>query len=187
MKKWLGSTYLKMIGWRLEGDFPSEVPKMVMIAAPHTSNWDFPITMAVFLKLGISIRFLAKKQLFKFPTGIIMRAFGGIPVDRSRKNNLVEDAANLLQKSEKMILLIPVEGTRSATKSWRSGFYYIAKQAKVPIALGFLDYHRKTAGFLPTFYPTGDYEADLPVIQSFYKDIKGRHPERSALYTAQEN
>ncbi|WP_207764414.1 1-acyl-sn-glycerol-3-phosphate acyltransferase [Raineya orbicola] len=154
-----------------------------MVAAPHTSNWDFFYTMVIFSSLGIRIRFLGKKSLFKFPLGLLMRFFGGIPVDRSKSNNLVSAAAEIIRKSKKIILLVPVEGTRSYTEGWKSGFYYIAQEANVPISLGFLDYARKEGGFFDDlFYPSGNYVEDLEKIQLYYKDIQGKYPEKSSLY-----
>lgn len=169
-------------GWKVIGQIP-KVPKTVMVAAPHTSNWDFFYSMVIFSSLGIRIRFLGKKSLFKFPLGLLMRFFGGIPVDRSKSNNLVSAAAEIIRKSPKIILLVPVEGTRSYTEGWKSGFYYIAQEANVPISLGFLDYARKEGGFFDDlFYPSGNYVEDLEKIQLYYKDIQGKYPEKSSLY-----
>jgi len=181
--KILGRILLFFSGWKIAGELPKSVKKTVMIAAPHTSNWDFFYCMAIFSALGVRVRFLGKKSLFKFPLGLLMRFFGGIPIDRSQSNNFVSAAAEMIQKSEEMILLVPVEGTRGYTENWKSGFYYIAQEAGVPISLGFLDYAKKRGGFLPDlFYPTGNYVEDLEALQLKYKDIQGKHPQESTLY-----
>jgi 1-acyl-sn-glycerol-3-phosphate acyltransferase len=181
--KILGKILLFFSGWKIKGKLPQNVPKTVMIAAPHTSNWDFFYTIVIFSALGVRIRFLGKKSLFKFPLGMLMRFFGGIPVDRSQRNNFVSTAADMIKNAKEIILLVPVEGTRSYTENWRSGFYYIAQEAGVPISLGFLDYAKKEGGFFSDlFYPTGNYVEDLEKLQLFYKDVQGKYPQNSSLY-----
>jgi 1-acyl-sn-glycerol-3-phosphate acyltransferase len=128
--------------------------------------------------LGLKVKFLGKKQLFSFPLGILMRATGGIAVDRSKKNNLVEYMTNLFQENESLYLLIPPEGTRSAVKEWKTGFYRVAEAANVPIVLGYLDYGKKVAGFGTMFYPTGDMEKDMAEIKAFYSQITPKYPEK---------
>jgi 1-acyl-sn-glycerol-3-phosphate acyltransferase len=180
--KILGKFLLFLSGWKIVGKIPP-VPKTVMIAAPHTSNWDFYYTMVIFSALGVKINFLGKKSLFRFPLGLLMRFFGGIPIDRSKNNNFVSTAAEMIKQREKIILLVPVEGTRAYTEQWKSGFYYIAKEADVPISLGFLDYAKKEGGFFEDlFYPTGNYVEDLEKIQLYYKDVQGKYPQNSTLY-----
>jgi 1-acyl-sn-glycerol-3-phosphate acyltransferase len=180
--KILGKVLLFLSGWKIAGRIP-QVPRTVMIAAPHTSNWDFFYTVVIFSALGVRIRFLGKKSLFKFPLGFLMRFFGGIPIDRSKSNNFVSAAAQMINQQEKIILLVPVEGTRGYTEQWKSGFYYIAQEAGVPISLGFLDYAKKEGGFFnDLFYPTGNYVEDLEKIQLYYKDIQGKYPQNSTLY-----
>ncbi len=170
--------YFKSIGWKIEGSIPPEIKKCVVVAAPHTSNYDYPITLSVFYTLGLKVKFLAKKQLFSFPLGVLMRATGGIPVDRSKKNNLVDYMTNLFATQESLCLLIPPEGTRSAVKEWKTGFYRVAEAAKVPIVLGYLDYKKKTAGFENVFYPSGDMEKDMILIKDFYKAITPKYPDK---------
>ena len=180
--KILGKFLLFLSGWKIVGKIPP-VPKTVMIAAPHTSNWDFYYTMVIFSALGVKINFLGKKSLFRFPLGLLMRFFGGIPIDRSKSNNFVSTAAEMIKQREKIILLVPVEGTRAYTEQWKSGFYYIAKEAGVPISLGFLDYAKKEGGFFEVlFYPTGNYVEDLEKIQLYYKDVQVKYPQNSTLY-----
>jgi 1-acyl-sn-glycerol-3-phosphate acyltransferase len=181
--KILGKLLLFLSGWKIAGKLPQNIKKTVMIAAPHTSNWDFFYTMVIFSALGVRIRFLGKKSLFKFPLGLLMKFFGGLPIDRSQSNNFVSTAAGMIQQADEMILLVPVEGTRGYTEQWKSGFYYIAQEAGVPISLGYLDYAKKEGGFLPDlFHPTGNYVEDVEKIQLMYKDIQGKHPQNSTLY-----
>jgi 1-acyl-sn-glycerol-3-phosphate acyltransferase len=179
--KWICRLYLKLIGWTVGSQLDPSVKKCVLVAAPHTSNWDYPIAMAILYSCGMRIRFLAKKSLFNFPLGILMRATGGIPVDRSKHTNMVDAMINSLRKNDELILLIPAEGTRSYVKEWKSGFYHTAIGAGVPIVLGYLDYGKKVAGFGDLFYPTGDYQKDLLSIQNFYRQFAAKYPEKSSL------
>jgi len=179
--KWLSKLYLKLIGWKTGSILSPSVKKCVLVGAPHTSNMDFPIALATLYASGVRVRFLAKKSLFKFPLGILMRVMGGIAVDRSKHSNMVDMMVDMLASSSSLVLLIPAEGTRSYVKEWKSGFYYTALGAKVPIVLGYLDYGRKTAGFGDLFFPTGDYQKDLAEIKNFYRQFTARHPEKSSL------
>ncbi len=179
--KWLCTLYLKLIGWKIGSRLDPSIKKCVLVAAPHTSNYDYPISLATLYSSGLRIQFLAKKSLFKFPLGIIMRASGGIPVDRSKHTNMVDAMIGQFQQSEKLILMIPAEGTRGYVKEWKSGFYHTAMGANVPIVMGYLDYGKKIAGFGDVFYPTGDYQKDLVAIQNFYRQFTARHPEKSSL------
>lgn len=172
---WISIICLKLSGWRLEGKFP-DLPKYVMIAAPHTSNWDFPVTLGICFAARAKIYWMGKASLFKGPLGPIMRWLGGVPVDRSKSNNLVQQMVDVFNNSERLVLTIPPEGTRSKVKQWKSGFYHIAVGAKVPIVLAFLDFRRKVGGFGPVFEPTGNVDQDMRDIQAFYKDIVGKNP-----------
>jgi 1-acyl-sn-glycerol-3-phosphate acyltransferase len=179
--KWICKVFLKLLGWKTASSLPFSVKKCVLVAAPHTSNMDYPIALATLYAAGTRVRFLAKKSLFGFPLGVLMRATGGLPVDRSKHNNLVEGMIEMFAKEENLILMIPVEGTRSFVREWKSGFYHTAVGAGVPVALGYLDYGRKVAGFGDLFYPSGNYEQDLPSIKKFYQQFQARHPEKSSL------
>ena len=179
--KWISRLYLTIIGWKTGSVLDPSVKKCVLVGAPHTSNMDFPVALGTLYASGVKVRFLAKKSLFKFPLGILMRAMGGIPVDRSKHTNMVDMMIEMFANSSSLILLIPAEGTRSYVKEWKSGFYYTALGAKVPIVLGYLDYGRKTAGFGKLFYPTGDYQKDLAEIKNFYRQFTARYPEKSSL------
>jgi 1-acyl-sn-glycerol-3-phosphate acyltransferase len=181
MIRWLCRFYLNIIGWKIGSTLDPSVKKCVLVGAPHTSNMDYPITLATLYASGVKVRFLAKRSLFNFPLGILMRSTGGIPVDRSRHHNMVEGMIDMFTRYDQLILLIPVEGTRSYVKEWKSGFYHTAVGANVPIALGYLDYGKKVAGYGDLFYPTGDYQKDLAEIQNFYRQFTARYPEKSSL------
>lgn len=185
MLKLIGKIILSVAGYKIVDTTPKGVinySKAVMIAAPHTSNWDYVYTMAALYVMGVRIKYLGKDSLFKFPLGILVRKLGGIPVYRNQKNNLVNDMAKMIQHSEEQVqLIIPAEGTRSYSKEWKSGFYHIAQTAGVPIILGYLDFAKKEVGFLDEFNPTGDYENDLKKIQKYYVGITPKHPELYSL------
>jgi 1-acyl-sn-glycerol-3-phosphate acyltransferase len=176
LARWL----LSLRGWKVIGTTPT-VPKFVIIAAPHTTNWDFPITLLAATALNMRVKWLAKHTLFKFPFGGIMRALGGIPVDRTASHNMVENAIQILKDSTRLGLIVPPEGTRSKSTRWRTGFYHIAKGAHVPIVCGFLDYRKKEGGIGLTFIPTGDIEADMQQLRTFYGGITGKHPENTSV------
>jgi 1-acyl-sn-glycerol-3-phosphate acyltransferase len=176
--KWLAHSYLKLCGWQLAGEPHPDLERYVLIAAPHTSNWDLPLTLAFGVILDLRISWVGKHTLFQWPIGGLMRALGGIPIDRRARHNMVERLAALFKEHAHLILVVPAEGTRSRTEYWRSGFYHIAQAANVPIVLGFLDYDRKLGGLGPALLPTGDVKADMDQIRAFYADKKGRYPER---------
>jgi 1-acyl-sn-glycerol-3-phosphate acyltransferase len=166
----------KLIGWKMVGDFPA-IDKYVLIAAPHTSNWDFPIGLAICFIGGKKVYWMGKHTLFRGPLGPLARWLGGIPVDRRKSNSLVEQMADVYQQSDKLIVAIPPEGTRKKVEKWKTGFYYIALQAQVPIVLGYLDFKTKSGGCGQVFYPTGDIELDMQEILRFYQGIQGKNPE----------
>ena len=185
MLKIIGKLILQLAGYKIIDTTPKGVQnyqKAVMIAAPHTSNWDYVYTMAGLYALNVPIKYLGKASLFKFPLGFLIKKLGGIPVKREQKNNMVNDMAQMINESmEQMILIIPAEGTRSYSKDWKSGFYHIAQTAGVPIILGFLDFGKKEVGFLDEFNPTGNYENDLKIIQKKYVGITPKYPELNSL------
>ena len=166
---------LKLTGWKLKGRFPRN-RSCVVIAAPHTSNWDFFYGLLLILSAGADTYWMGKASLFKFPFGGIMKWLGGIPVDRNRNNNIVSQVAESFSQNKPLAITIPPEGSRSAVRYWKSGFYFIALKSNVPILLGFLDFENRTGGFGPLFYPTGDIDADMATIRQFYKNIRGRYP-----------
>ncbi|WP_426416186.1 lysophospholipid acyltransferase family protein [Aestuariirhabdus sp. LZHN29] len=167
----------KLLGWKLKGEIPKE-RKFVLIAVPHTSNWDFPLTIGLAFLFGFKLYWMGKDSLFWGPAGPIMKWFGGIPIDRSRANNMVEQVVEAFRVSDELVVTIPPEGTRSRVDRWKTGFYYIASGAEVPIGLGFLDYATKTGGFGPTFYPTGDIDQDIIDIRRFYADMRGKNSDQ---------
>ncbi|AXE32505.1 glycerol acyltransferase [Chromobacterium phragmitis] len=173
--RWLSIVMLKLCGWKLKGEFPA-LDKYVMIGAPHTSNWDFPITLGLCFAARAKIYWMGKHTLFKGPMGPVMRWLGGVPVVRHQNNSLVQQMVDVFQRSDRLVLAIPPEGTRKAVTEWKTGFYHIACGAGVPIALAYLDYGRREGGFGPMFEPSGDIEADLPKIRAFYADKQGRYP-----------
>ncbi len=192
---------LHLSGWTLEGRLPPEARKSVLIAAPHTSNWDFPYTLMVAFGLRLNIHWMGKASLFRWPFGPLMRWLGGIAVDRARSGNLVAaSAAAILAADGPLQLVVAPEGTRRPSKSglaalpeppggrdgrspdpgafetrpWKTGFYFIALQARVPIVLAFMDYQRKVSGLGPVFTPTGDVDKDMAAIKLFYAPFTGR-------------
>jgi 1-acyl-sn-glycerol-3-phosphate acyltransferase len=168
--------FLRVTGWQVQGALAPEARKSVFIAAPHTSNWDLPYTLMVAFALGLDIRWMGKASLFRWPFGWFMRWLGGIPVDRSRSNDLVAASALALTEAPgAMQLIVPPEGTRGRTRYWKTGFYYIAAAARVPIVMAYMDYERKVSGLGPIFVPTGDIEADMARIKVFYAPFKGRN------------
>ena len=175
MLKLIGRIFLRLTGWEPEGERP-DMPKFVLIAAPHTTNWDFPYTIALAAVFGIKIRWMGKHTLFRFPFGGFMRALGGIPVVREKRTNLTDAMADDFKNYQELALTIPAEGTRSRVEYWKSGFYQVALKANVPIVLGYLDYKRKRGGFGPAILPTGDVKADMDRIRAFYADKVGKYP-----------
>ena len=171
----LGTAYLWLFGWKVEGVRPP-VPCAVLIAAPHTSNWDLPFMLAMAYVLGLRPSWLGKAELFRWPFGWLMRRLGGLPVDRGARQNLVEQAVGEFAKRDELILVVPPSGTRSRAPHWKSGFYHIARLAGVPIVCTYLDYGRKRGGIGPVFKPSGDVRADMHRIRAFYADVTGKYP-----------
>lgn len=166
-----------LFGWAPEGAAPN-LPRFVVVAAPHTSNWDGLIVVVMSIILRVRLLWMGKHTLFKPPVGWLMRLSGGVPINRTTTKNAVEQVAQTIRERERMVLVIAPEGTRKKVTYWRTGFYYIALAAEVPLVLGFIDYKRKRAGLGPVIYPSGDIEADMEKIRAFYGTIVGRHPER---------
>jgi 1-acyl-sn-glycerol-3-phosphate acyltransferase len=177
---WISLGFLKVIGWRKEGKLP-DINQYVVIAAPHTTNWDFPITLALAFSFKCNVYWMGKDTLFKPPFGAIMKFLGGVPIDRSTSSNLVEQSIQAFGQNNKLVLVIPPEGTRKNVRYWKTGFYYIANGANVPIVMGFLDYKRKVGGIGYIFQPTGNIDTDMVAIQFFYANISGKYPEKSSL------
>ena len=174
---WLAGIYLAVAGWRIDGDPPSEA-KYVLVAAPHTSNWDVPHMLAIAFRCRVRIRWAGKHTLFQPPFGAFMRWLGGIPIDRTAQHGAVEQLAEAMQRADRMVLAISPEGTRRRTAFWRSGFYHIARLAQVPLVPGVLDYRSKTAIFGPVFWPSGDVREDMDWLRRFFEGRSGCHPEQ---------
>lgn len=168
---------LAVTGWKTTQGPPPE-DKYVVVAAPHTSNWDLVYMVAVGAVFGIRFSFIAKHSLFWPPLGWLLRALGAIPIDRRRPQNMVEQMAEAFENADRLILAVPPEGTRGRAEYWKSGFYRIAEAAGVPIVLSVLDYGRHEAGFGPVIRPKGDIRADMDRVRAFYADKTGRYPDR---------
>ncbi len=169
--------FYRMQGWTAVGT-PPPGGRYVIIAAPHTSNWDFVYFLGLVNELGIDAHFMAKDSLFRWPMGGFMRDMGGISVDRSARHNVVDAIVAEFARRKTFALTIAPEGTRSAVQQWRTGFYHIALGAGVPMVVGLMDYGRKIGGLGPAIMPTGDYKADMRQVAEIYKSVTPRHPER---------
>jgi 1-acyl-sn-glycerol-3-phosphate acyltransferase len=176
----LAIIYLKMIGWRREGSLP-DIPKYVIIVAPHTSNWDFPIGLAFAFDLKLKGYWLGKDSMFRWPFHGFFRWLGGIPIDRSRSSDVVAQIVKLFNERAKLTMVVAPEGTRKKVTYWKSGFYHIARGAEVPVVLAFIDYLKKAGGIGPVFKPTGNIETDMEFIRSFYEKVTGRYPEKQCI------
>jgi 1-acyl-sn-glycerol-3-phosphate acyltransferase len=176
---WLGRLSMRLSGWRFEGAVP-DVPKIVLIVAPHTSNWDFLVGLQAKLALRLGGTFIGKHTLFRWPLGVFMRWLGGLPVDRSAPAGFVSQIAAAVRRAERMTVVIAPEGTRKLVPQWKSGFYRIAVEAGAPILPVGFDYPRRVVFFAPLFQPTGDYEKDLAALRSHYRPDMGKKPENYA-------
>jgi len=179
IRKNIAKAILRLAGWKITGSLPAQ--QCVVMMAPHTSNADFFWGWLGFSSCGYTSYFLIKKEAFNRFTSPILRAMGGIAVDRSHSSNVVHQLTEEMNRRSHMVLTITPEGTRKANRHWKRGFYFIALSAKVPVVMGFLDYKTKTGGFGPAFMPSGDYDADFLAIRAFYSDKTGRHPEKFVL------
>lgn len=165
---------LKLCGWKVTGSLPADVKKAVLIAAPHTSNWDLPFTLFVAFALRLKIYWMGKEELFKPPFRGVMMWLGGIPVQRSAAGNMVAASAEAIRDADELMLVVSPEGTRSKALYWKTGFYHIAHGAEVPVVMAFLDYPNKHGGLGPVLHTSGDIEKDMLVIKDFYKDKRGK-------------
>lgn len=174
--RWLALQLLRLFRWRITGTMPNE-PRAVLISAPHTSNLDGFFTAVSSLAIGLHTYFLVKHSAFAGPFGPLLRAVGALPVDRVNSKNLVADMAGRIRESERMWLAVAPEGTRNATE-WKTGFYWMAVQAGVPIILIAFDYAKRETQILGLFHPTGDIKKDLPELMDRYRNVTPRHPDR---------
>ena len=180
MKRAFGRLVLKLSGWSVSGGLPKH-DKYVLIAAPHTSNWDLVYMLAIAFALKMKINWMGKDSLFKPPFGIILRWLGGVAIDRSKTNNVVQAMADEFTKRDRLILAVPPAGTRGKRDHWKSGFYHIANTAQVPIVLGYLDYSKKTGGFAGSVMPSGDIASDMDQMRAFYSSVSGKFPEKESV------
>jgi 1-acyl-sn-glycerol-3-phosphate acyltransferase len=167
-------------GWRIEGKLP-DIPKFVLIGAPHTSNWDFVLFLGVIFSLRANVHFMGKAELFRFPHGWFFRYCGGVPVDRKKSTGLVEQMVKVSNESKKFILTIAPEGTRHQVVEWKRGFYHIARNAGIPIVMAVVDGRHKTVRIGQVFHPTGDMEEDMKTIKGYFDGIVGIHPRRKYI------
>jgi len=180
----LGGLVLSVFGWQKAGQVP-RAKNIVIIAAPHTTNWDFIFLLAAAYSFGISVNWLGKDSLFRSPLGPILRYLGGVPVDRSKRNNLVQSLSAQIEHGSGIALVIPPSGTRRKTEHWKSGFYRIAEAAQIPLICGYLDYQKKKAGLGPAFLPS-DLSRDMDRIREFYEPIVGKYPENKSRIRLRE-
>jgi 1-acyl-sn-glycerol-3-phosphate acyltransferase len=173
----LADAVLSLISWQLDVTLP-KASKYVLVGAPHTSGLDLFYTLLLKFSTGIELKWVGKDTLFKGPLGIVMRWLGGIPVNRKTRNNFVEQVVELFSQHEHLVIAVAPEGSRGKTAYWKTGFYYIALGANVPIALGYIDYRRRVVGIGPAIQPSGDIQADFSIIKDFYSGITGCHPHK---------
>jgi len=170
-----------MMGWKITSVIPPGTKKCVIAVAPHTSYWDFVIGRLAYWVMGIKANFLIKKEAFRFPFKRLLIHMGGLPVDRGRSIKMIDQVVGRFHQSESLFIVITPEGTRKPVKVWKRGFYYIASQAQVPIALGYLDYAKKEGGIGKVIIPNGDMDGQMKEIWEFYRGITPKYPERFIL------
>lgn len=175
-----GRFVLNLLGWDIQGTLPDS-SRLVVIVAPHTSNWDFVIGILAVFALDIKAHWIGKHTLFTPPFHLLMQWLGGIPVNRSVRNDLVHQTRERFRRNEKLLIGIAPEGTRKRVDDWKKGFYRIAEGAEVPILCAGMDYPTRTIVIGPAIEPTGDYEADFAAIRAFFSNITARHPEKFSL------
>ena len=168
---------MALTGWRFEGALP-DAPKFVIIVAPHTSNWDFPVGVMALFSLGFRVSFLGKHTIFKWPWGIFMRWLGGIPVERTVSRDRVAESVAAFNGADQLILVIAPEGTRKLVPRWKTGFYHVAHGAQVPIVPIYFDFATKVIGICAPFYTTGDIARDLKEIEKNFHGRTGQNPDQ---------
>ena len=177
---YLARFFMMLFGWRVEGTLP-DLPKFVLIGAPHTSNWDFILFLGLIFTLRANVHFMGKAELFRFPVGWFFRYCGGIPVDRKKSTGLVDQMVKACSESDNFILTIAPEGTRHHVVEWKRGFYHIAKSAGIPIVMGIVDGRHKVVRVGQIFQPGNDIEEDMKHIQEFFKGVVGINPRRKYI------
>ncbi len=174
LSRWIGRSVLRLGGWRVVGEVPP-VARLVVIAAPHSSNWDGMWGMAAKLALGVDVRVLGKAQLFWWPLSVLLRRLGVIPVDRTRPQGVVEQAIGLMRQAHSMWFVVAPEGTRKPVTEWKRGFWKIADATGVPVLMAYFHYPERTIGFGPLFHTTGDMAADMAAVRAWYRPWMGRN------------
>ncbi|NNG76487.1 acyltransferase [Acinetobacter sp. ANC 4277] len=183
----LAEQSLKIMGWEIDNHWPLDLDQCVMIAAPHTSNWDALYARLALKALGVNVRLTIKDSYMKFPFGPFVRALGGIGIDRTPKAegeprpSMVQVMTDLFKDHPKLVMLVTPEATRAKQEQWKTGFYHVATGAGVPIALAYMDYAKKKTGVGKIVYPTGDYEKDMAEIMDFYSQINAKFPENFSV------
>ena len=172
---WLAYKFLKLRGWRFTGELP-DVPKLIIIGAPHTTNWDFVVYLGVLHHLRMKANFIGKHTLFRWPFGFFFRWLGGIPVDRSKATGLVQQVVDAITHADRMILVMAPEGTRQPAPYWKSGFLKIAAKADIPIVLGYVDFPNQLTGLGPLLTFDGNAKRFMDEARKFYADKQGLHP-----------
>ena len=180
MKK-IAGFIMYLLGWEITGKLPPEIKKAVIIVAPHTSLWDFVYGRLAFWMLGLPVKFMITAKYFKPLLGWLLTILGGEPVTNSHPARQLFEMLSKFKTFDTFYVVITPEGTRALVKNWKKGFYQIARSAEVPVVLAFIDYKFKKGGLGPVFYPSGDFEKDLPEIEQFYLNFNARHPERYNL------
>jgi len=185
LKQWIGKAFLRVAGWKTDGAPPAD-NRYVIIAAPHTSNWDMPFMLAMAFIHDIPVRWMGKHTLFKAPFGSFFKRLGGIPIVRHRPGGVVGQMVEHFENNESLVLMVPAEGTRSHVDYWKSGFYHIARGANVPVLLSYLDVAKKVGGIGPAIELTGDFGADMDKIREFYAGMQGFRPENIGVIRLRE-
>lgn len=177
MLKWISRLILKIIGFRVTGPDPEKIPRKVFAVYPHTSNWDFPLGILLKFAMPLDVNYVGKDSLFRWPFGWLFRKLGGIPVDRSKQTNFVDTMVKLYGQYDRLAFAIAPEGTRKRVQKFKTGFYYIAHQAGVPIILVKFDFANKVVDFSEPFYTTGVYGEDIKKIMNHFRGTIGINPE----------
>ncbi|MCP3941336.1 MAG: glycerol acyltransferase [Desulfobacteraceae bacterium] len=169
---------LFLLGWKIQGKIP-KIKKFILVAAPHSSNWDFIFFLLIIFKFQIPVHWMGKDSMFIWPFKRLLKYLGGIPINRAQKGNNVAVMVEAINQADRLIITIAPSGTRKDATHWKTGFYQIAKQTQIPIVCGFLDYKLKTGGIGPMIFPTNDMDADIQTIKAFYKNKRGRYWDKS--------
>ena len=183
----LAEQTLGLMGWEIDNHWDLDIDQCVMIAAPHTSNWDALYARLALKALGVNVRLTIKDSYMKFPFGPFVRAMGGIGIDRSAKQegqerpSMVQLMSDLFKTHPKLVMLVTPEGTRAKQEQWKTGFYHVAVNAGVPIALAYMDYAKKKTGIGKIVYPSGGYQKDMTEIMAFYAEINAKFPEKFSI------